>query len=398
MKRLNALLVLLVLAIAAFGQEDIKELQQKAEHGDNTAQYTLATYYRYGSHGAPKDYELAAFWYQRAATRSNGSHDADAYSKSRCLFGLCYYEGTARIKQDYAKAVLFFKESNEQVAYDKLGDCYYYGRGVDKDFKQAVSYYQLGAEGTWGNADALRGLARCHYYGHGVEQNYLEAVRLWERADDAESTYNIGKCYELGLGVEKNQPAATTWYAKSAAKGNVVAMYLLGSRYAHGEKVDEDAARAARYFEQLLAVPDSASTEAASYKLFAKFELAAIYGYGRGVPKDIARAMVLLLKDNAMPDEGLLLLGDIFYQDGTEGTPDSYAKSIGYLEKARAGANKQAAAAAAFILSKCYRFGRGVPADVRRADELLAEARAGGWEDDFPVSRFIPVLRIGIEP
>ena len=62
MKRLNILLILLVSAIAVFGQKDINELKQKAENGDSSSQYTLATYYRFGAFGVPKNYELATFW------------------------------------------------------------------------------------------------------------------------------------------------------------------------------------------------------------------------------------------------------------------------------------------------------------------------------------------------
>lgn len=396
MKRLNILLILLVSAIAVFGQKDINELKQKAENGDSSSQYTLATYYRFGAFGVPKNYELATFWYQKASNRENGSRDNNAYRLYKYMLGLCYYEGTDKVQQDYSKAVSLFKQSTDQAAYAKLGDCYYYGRGVDKDFKQAVSYYQLGAEGTFGDSDAMRGLARCYYNGNGVEQNYMAAIHLWERCNDAESDYNLGKCYELGLGVAKDQSAATTWYAKSAARGNVIAMYLLGCRYAHGETVEKDARQAAHYFEQLLTMPDNKSERLPAYKLFAKFELAAIYGYeNAGVTKNLQRASELL-QDIALKDEANLLLGNIYYEDGTRGTQDSYEKAIEYLNKAKAGQNKDATAAANFILSKCYRFGRGVPTDINQADKLLEESQKGGWESTRSISQLIPVMRIEI--
>ena len=37
--------------------------------------------------------------------------------------------------------------------------------------------------------------------------------------------------------------------------------------------------------------------------------------------------------------------------------------------------------AAAFFLSKCYRFGRGVPQDVAKADELQRAALEKGWDE-----------------
>ena len=41
-------------------------------------------------------------------------------------------------------------------------------------------------------------------------------------------------------------------------------------------------------------------------------------------------------------------------------------------------ANEGISGAAAFLLSKCYRFGRGVPTDAARADALLKEATEKG--------------------
>ena len=48
-----------------------------------------------------------------------------------------------------------------------MGELYYYGEGVEKDYKQAV--YWLSRSD---NANATKLLADCYYYGRGVEPDY----------------------------------------------------------------------------------------------------------------------------------------------------------------------------------------------------------------------------------
>lgn len=62
-----------------------------------------------------------------------------------------------------------------------------------------------------------------------------------------EATVNLGICYELGLGVQKNLKNAMECYRSAAALGNKKAMYNLGIFYIHGYgglKKNRDAARA----------------------------------------------------------------------------------------------------------------------------------------------------------
>jgi hypothetical protein len=53
---------------------------------------------------------------------------------------------------------------------------------------------------------------------------------------DAESQFNLGPAYEMGLGVPKNFVAAARWYLKAAEQGfasaqqNLGLLYLLGPR------------------------------------------------------------------------------------------------------------------------------------------------------------------------
>lgn len=61
------------------------------------------------------------------------------------------------------------------------------------------------------------------------------------------ATFNLGICYELGLGVQKNLKNAMECYRSAAALGNKTAMYNLGVFYIHGRgglKKNRDAARA----------------------------------------------------------------------------------------------------------------------------------------------------------
>lgn len=62
-----------------------------------------------------------------------------------------------------------------------------------------------------------------------------------------EATFNLGVCYELGIGVEKNMKNAMECYRQAASLGHMTAMYNLGVFYVHGRgglKKNHDAARA----------------------------------------------------------------------------------------------------------------------------------------------------------
>ena len=61
-----------------------------------------------------------------------------------------------------------------------LGDCYYYGRGIDQDYAQAVRWYERAA--AKGNAQAQCNLGVCCFSGTGTPRNEYRAVHYFEKA------------------------------------------------------------------------------------------------------------------------------------------------------------------------------------------------------------------------
>lgn len=62
-----------------------------------------------------------------------------------------------------------------------------------------------------------------------------------------EATFNLGVCYETGVGVKKNMKSAMECYRIAASLGNKNGMYNLGIFYIHGRgglKRNKEAARA----------------------------------------------------------------------------------------------------------------------------------------------------------
>lgn len=67
-----------------------------------------------------------------------------------------------------------------RVAQYWLGICYYYGQGVEQDFRKAVEWYQKAA--YQGYAHAQGRLGECYEYGRGVSRDYKEALRWYREA------------------------------------------------------------------------------------------------------------------------------------------------------------------------------------------------------------------------
>jgi uncharacterized protein len=68
-------------------------------------------------------------------------------------------------------------------------------------------------------------------------KNYREALRLFQplaEKGDAEAQYYVGRMYEKGQGVSKDQEQVVKWYTLAAQNGHAGAQYRLAVGHAYG--------------------------------------------------------------------------------------------------------------------------------------------------------------------
>ena len=83
--------------------------------------------------------------------------------------------------QTFGQQTLLCKAmSGDMIAQYELGNCYYRGEGIIKDWSEARKWYQKSAE--QGYASAQYRLGMCNENGHGTIKNMQEAVRWYTRA------------------------------------------------------------------------------------------------------------------------------------------------------------------------------------------------------------------------
>jgi hypothetical protein len=153
--------------------------------------------------------------------------DADAQNK----LGALYYTGKG-VPKDYGEAVRWYRKSAEQgyaKAEFNLSYMYQHGKGVPLNFVEAERWCRKAAE--QGNARAEEGLGYLYYRGEGVPQSYAEAARWYQKSadqGDANAQYVLGYMYYYGYGVEKDRFGAVRLFRQAAAQGNVDARRALG--------------------------------------------------------------------------------------------------------------------------------------------------------------------------
>jgi len=111
------------------------------------------------------------------------------------------------------------------------------------DWPEVVKCYQKAAD--QGDAGAMNNLGNCYYWGNGVERDYGKAVEWYRKTADLghdRAMYNLGQCYYNGHGVERDYDKAFEWYRKAADLGNADAVNKLEERDPFGgqDLSDED--------------------------------------------------------------------------------------------------------------------------------------------------------------
>ncbi|ORY37593.1 HCP-like protein [Rhizoclosmatium globosum] len=129
----------------------------------------------------------------------------------------------------------------------QLGLCYYLGKGVTKNLREAINVFHLIAK--QGNADAQYYLGICHL----DSVNVVEAVkwlRLSVKNRHSGAQYRLGMCCLNGLGIERNEVEAFRLLTLSSSQGNEDAQYQLGMCHLNGIGVQANLIESVKWFRQ----------------------------------------------------------------------------------------------------------------------------------------------------
>ena len=136
---------------------------------------------------------------------------------------VCYARGLGTAKNE-RKAFLWYKAASENGcahAAHSLGGCYYNGWGTKVNdecaFKAFLKSVRLG------NYKSACYLGLMHFYGEYVEKSHEKSF-LWYRLGalhgDANSQYDLAKCYRNGHGCETSPMMADAWLYIAAQSGS----------------------------------------------------------------------------------------------------------------------------------------------------------------------------------
>ena len=184
----------------------------RADEGDLDAQKKLLTAYREGLHSERNP-------------RQNFQYFLDQTKKSENIF---HFSTRIIYPQEYERT---------SYAMMRLGDFYLHGiDGIEVDQVRAFNCYQKAA--NQGNIIAKIKTALCLSRGIGVEKNNAEAYKILHQCPlipDVE--FNLGKCYDLGIGTEKDKVFAFLLVDSAALKGHAGAQQLMAEMLARKDEM-----------------------------------------------------------------------------------------------------------------------------------------------------------------
>ena len=355
--------------------EQARELfLREAEGGNALAMCDLARMYADGI-GCDPAPETAQRWYAKAlsAFLSLENQKPSRYIEYR--LGKLYASGLGT-EQNYFAAADWFGMAAEQghkYAQYSLAGLYLRGQGVPQDDAKAFQFYSASANlGFPYAAFELGKLYRdgkgCPQSGSKAEQWFRQAhggfVSLERQSHDDKLQYRLGWMRLHGIGTEKNEIEAKSWFEKSARLGNPHAQYQLAKLILADPTADS---------EQIVQAVKWLTKAAEAGQDCAQYALGKLYRDGGAVEKDVPKAVEWLRKsaeqDNAY---AAYALGKL-YLDNAE-LPKNVDEALRWLTRSAELGNQYAQ----YRLGKLFLTGEAVPKDVPKAMEYLTTAADAG--------------------
>jgi TPR repeat protein len=340
---------------------------------------------------------------QSASPMRKKAEEGDALNQVH--LGLAYEAGKG-VPRDFGEAVKWYGKAADQGQAQgqyNLARMYDRAKGVDRDYPKALELYRKSAE--QGYASAQVNLGVMYEKGQGVPQNYSEAVNWYRKAAEqgnAVGQNNLGFMYRMGHGVERDYAKALQLYRKAAEQGNSNAQGNLGFMHQNGYGVPKDDKEAVLWYrksaeqgyapaqanlgymyEKGLAVPKDDKEAVNWYRKSAdqgnptgQNNLGGMYQTGRGVERDYQKSLELYRKAAAQNHSGAQCNMGIMCKNGY-GVPKDEKEAVGWFRKSA----DQGYARGQYNLGWMYHQGVGVPEDREEALKWYRKAAAQGNED-----------------
>ncbi|GES94810.1 kinase-like domain-containing protein [Rhizophagus clarus] len=98
-------------------------------------------------------------------------------------------------------------DKEHSFVQNNLGILYLEGEGTTKDLKKAIYWFYIKASKN-GNEIAQYNLGECFEYGIGIEKNYQRAFYFYNKSvenGNIEANFQLGYIYINGIGIEINK-------------------------------------------------------------------------------------------------------------------------------------------------------------------------------------------------
>jgi TPR repeat protein len=208
-----------------------------------------------------------------------------------------------------------------------LARMYFDGKGVAKNYAEALQWYRKAAE--QGHVKAEFDLGEMYLRGQGVPEDYTEALQWIQKAakqNDPNAEAALGYIYASGKGVPQDYSEGARWYTKAAEQGFPLAQQSLAYMYYNGQGVPRNYAEAARLYRKAAEQGDVVAQQGLGY----------LYATGRGVPLERSEAIVWYLKAASQGDvrarHALVSLGENFeFLTALIGFPVGLWFSLGFV-------------------------------------------------------------------
>lgn len=225
-------------------QYKLSSMYYKGDAGEQSFDKAFKWEERAGSSNNPIVLDALAFLYRTGLGCTRNLDKAlQCYNKAislGCESALAVAAEIYSIQGKFDDAIAFYKKSVDsgyKYAALHLGMIYKHGMGnVEPDHNKAAFYLHIAAKE--GITEAKYQLGQLFYMGYAVVRDFSEAVKWFEEAaedGDTRSQYNLGYAYHHGIGVEYNWELATHWYEKAAKRGHQLSQIDLADLYVQTE-------------------------------------------------------------------------------------------------------------------------------------------------------------------